>query len=322
MVAIRHGAGGPTFRFSLMLFRITRSVSTFAKAAAPTLALAYAGMLVLTESAKAIDNPDDPWSLQLLGRFEDSAAFDSEELQVLRSGWRLGGGLKVIPGVPLRFSLDFEYSHYSLGASSLPPGKILDDAYSLRYSMILGAPLSERLLIAAIPRIQAAGDFDANWSDSITWSVPAGFYYKLTDNISILAGVIVRSHLEDEIRVIPVGGLDWKFSDSLRLISRGPEAALEWNPWTDATVALDFAYEPRDYRLADNSVVPGGVLEDDTLALSLGWQQKWASGLLTKINAGLLFGRELEVLDHNGRLVLNETPDPTPFVSIMLEWRF
>ena len=77
-------------------------------------------------------------------------------------------------------------------------------------------------------------------------------------------------------------------------------------------------YRPRDYRLAEDSSVPGGALSDDSFPVSLGAEWRPRPAFQVDFQVGALLGRSVEVRDDAGSTVFEEDADPSAFVGFGL----
>jgi hypothetical protein len=83
-------------------------------------------------------------------------------------------------------------------------------------------------------------------------------------------GLSVSSRLEDDAKIVPIIGLEWRITDAWRLDLVGLRGRLTYTLAPGWTVFGEASYENREWRLADDSRAPEGVLRHSAVPLSAG----------------------------------------------------
>jgi len=168
------------------------------------------------------------------------------------------------------------------------------------------------------PVIAFSGDQEAEFGDSVLFGGFVTIGRQITDALSLSVGVYAAQQFEEDAVVFPIAGIQWQIDEQTRLSSRGPGLRLTRRLGERWQAVLEGTYRPRDYRLAEDSSVPGGALSDDSIPVLLGaeWQPRPAFQLSFQV--GALLGRSVELRDDSGATVFEEDADPSAFLGLGL----
>jgi hypothetical protein len=176
----------------------------------------------------------------------------------------------------------------------------------------------------------AAGETDADASDTLSIGGSVGAMWRANDDFSIGGGVLVSSQIEDDALVIPLLLIDWRINDALKLTNiAGPEAyptgagiELVCTAVPQWEFGIGGRYESRRFRLDDRGPAPEGVGEDSSFATWLRVGVRPLNGLRIDVLGGLMVWEEYELDDRNGNDLASSDLDPSPFVGVFLGYRF
>ncbi len=168
------------------------------------------------------------------------------------------------------------------------------------------------------PVIAFSGDQEAEFGDSVLFGGFATIGRQITDELSLSVGVYAAEQFEDDAVVFPIAGIQWQIDEDTRLASRGPGLRLLRAMGEGWQTYLQGFYRPRDYRLAEDSSVPGGALSDDSFPVSLGAEWRPRPAIQVDFQMGALLGHSVEVRDDAGSTVFEEDADPSAFVGFGL----
>lgn len=219
-----------------------------------------------------------------------------------------------------------EASFYDFeGATTLLPGTgdPWDTLYSVSVAPTLRVGVDANWSWFVGMDARFAGEADADIGDSLTFGAMAGARYAFSENFALTFGAFGSTRLEDDPLVLPLIGVEWKISDTLRLTTRGTGLSLT----ATLTETLEFsilgAWSSRDYRLEDDRLVnPEGVVRDTRIPV--GVELAWSPTRAVRIalEAGIVAWQEYETFDLNGNDIADDNTDPTAYVGLAAVVRF
>jgi hypothetical protein len=174
--------------------------------------------------------------------------------------------------------------------------------------------------------LKSASADGADFSESLTYGGLVGATYAFSENLSIGAGVIVRTELEDDVMVLPLITIDWKISDTLSF-STVPSPGrrflgLTYEPSDSWAFTAGAAFEFIDFRLDDESPAPEGVGRYQRIPVGGGVTYNIDRQIALSLYGGLLVGQELTLDDSQGDRIEREDIDPTGFIGGGITFRF
>lgn len=139
---------------------------------------------------------------------------------------------------------------------------------------IVGHDTSDRFRILGGAMIRTWGETGADFGDTLTGGLLAGFDYHPSENLSIGAIVGLLNKLEGGIGILPVPTLKWKFADDWRLnvgmvqlVDPGIGAQLDHQLTPELSLGGGFTFQSRQFRLSGANRVgaadPGRARSDD-----------------------------------------------------------
>ena len=212
-----------------------------------------------------------------------------------------------------------EHSHYRVSNfGKLLPGadEPLRDAFQVKLSPTFTYLYDERWAFVAGVNFGAAGDPDAEVSRSLTVGGLLGARRQFSQNFALTFGVAASTRLEDVVRVLPVIGVEWQIAHRWRLDTQGPSGRLSYQIRDPLQVFLRLAYETREFRFADDASIPGGVLRDQSIPVSLGIGWQASPSAKVTLQVGTLFSGSVRLRDDHRQTVIDEDVAGAPFVSL------
>ncbi len=149
----------------------------------------------------------------------------------------------------------------------------------------------------------------ASVGDAFIGTGTIGASYAFNDTLTIGLGVYARSRLEDNAQVFPIPYINWAINDQWSLASTQTGARLSYVLDEDWTLFFDGSWESREYRLDDNGPIPGGVMRDDRIPLTLGAIWKAGDHVSLEASAGLNAATQYEFLDAAGNTIADVDGD-------------
>ena len=180
--------------------------------------------------------------------------------------------------------------------------------------------------------LRFAGERDADVGDSMTVGGFGAISYAFSRTLSLGAGAILSSQIEDSLLVIPALVIYWQATDTI-IVSNvlGPEvyptgAGIEvaWRPDRVREVAIGTRYESRRFRLNDGgpAIRRNGVGEDTGYPLWARATWRFESGLRLDLVGGVSLFNTYRLDDANGNEIAKTDLDPAPFIGIFGSWTF
>lgn len=270
-----------------------------------------------------------PWSFTIIPRAQHTFSSDLKnggaDASVSRLGVDLDLAYQATERLGLTLNLAPEVSWYDFGAgNALVPGT--DDPFNdlYRLDIIPGArySLNERWTLVGGARFELAGESEADAGQSATFGGYFGGRYAASERFAATFGVLVTSRLEDSAFVLPLIGMEWRITDSLTLAARGAGLRIENRINDDWSVWLGGSYESREFRLAEDSPLPEGVVRDRRVPITIGAKWRAADRITVGLEGGAVIWQQFEIDDRNGDDVNKVRTKPAPFVGVSVTIRF
>lgn len=257
--------------------------------------------------------------------FESSMRRSDAEVSISRAGVDLDFAWQIQEKVRLTLGIEGEASWYNFSDfGAILPNAVdpIDDAYLVRFAPGARFGIDERWSVLVGGIIEFAGDRDVSLGDAATYGGFGGVGYRVSDDLLITAGLIVKSRLEDDVLVVPLLGVRWQINERLSLENETLGLRFSAKVNDELTASIFARYEIRDYRLSDQSSIPDGVLEDSRVPI--GATLKWSPSRSFAIafSAGAIVWQRYEFKDSNGDDVANDRTRPAAFVGLSAEISF
>jgi hypothetical protein len=238
-------------------------------------------------------------------------------------------------GIPL----GYEFSGYDFeGATRFGFAADNDVPWRGIHTLSTGARLTwkvnEQWRVFGGPLVRLSGEADADAGESLSAGGMIGASCRISDTLILGGGVGVLSQIEDDLAYFPIIIVDWKITDTLRLVNAGSAAGttissratgveLVWDINPKAELALGVAYDSRRFRLADdNPVAPDGVGEETNIPMWIRASYQVNDTLGVDAWGGLAFGGEVTLEDRGGNRIARDDAAATPIVGVALRLRF
>jgi hypothetical protein len=264
------------------------------------------------------------------GAFSAGATFvapseldDAGEISVERGSAGAGVEFVATNGLMFGFVVDRERSHYDFPGDS-PAGMAgLGNVAATRFGANLRTKLNDQWsLFGNVDTAFSVAD-EAGWSDGQTAGGLLSFSRRVNDAFSFSIGLIAHSQLEENVRIIPIPGIDWKITRRLSLRT-AQGITLSWQvddrrTWiTDATAG----FESRAFRLDESGALPGGVFKDRRVPLTISLRYGPNPGIGVRLFAGAAFAQQFELIDSDGHTADTVDADPSLTAGISGSIRF
>ncbi len=239
------------------------------------------------------------------------------------SFWRAEAGVGVTLDVAenLRLSLDFggEHSVYDFGGASTLVGgdaEPWEDLESASVGLRLEGSIDAHWGWVVGGTFRMAWEPGADVGNALLGSGYGGVRYRFDENFALTVGAGVASRLEDDARVFPLLGLEWKLNEVVRVETRGLGLAVIAQVHDNWELVAKGGYESREWRLSEvRALLADGVARDERVMVGGEVVWKPAEGVRVSIEGGLAVWQELEALTQNGVTVGEQEGDPGAFLG-------
>lgn len=233
-------------------------------------------------------------------------------------------------------SLSSEAAYYSFGTggtlAAAAGGRPWHNVGSMVLSPGATFQLDQRWRLVTRVLLQEAGEDDASLSDSLTYGGVVAATYSFSHELTLGAGVLAVSQLEDNALVVPQIIIDWRPTKEFRVSNfAGPEAfpggaGLEamWEISDAFEAAFGGRYTYRRFRLDDtgSAARAGGVGYDTGLPMWLRVTARSKSGWRADLVGGLQLMGETRLYNSSGNELAAVDVQPAPFVGVFFSYRF
>jgi len=229
----------------------------------------------------------------------------------------------------LGVTLNTEFSNYSFnGATGFGPGTgdPWDEVLEMGAAAVYSTQIDARWSYFAGGGISSVAQVGAEFDDSLSVGAVGGAAYAFSDTLSIGAGAIVRTRLEDSVFVLPFINLQWDLSEKWRIETRtGSDytgGGIVYSLREDLSFALAGGIKSREFRLDAENVAAEGVGRDSRAPIFL--EVKWRLSPQVSIagTAGVQLFQEYTLFDQDGNELVQVDADPTEFFSATVTFSF
>lgn len=213
-----------------------------------------------------------------------------------------------------------------------------DDVHRMVLGGMIGHDLNDRWRLIGGGVFRSHGEGGADYGDSITGGLLAGFDYHPNEDFSIGLIIGAFSALEDSAGILPVPTLKWQFAEDWRwnvgmvavAADPGVGTELSWKVSDQLSFGTGFAFQNRQFRLKDKTRVGpganggfplsegdgGGVASES--ALPIFGLIRWAPTPKTSIalQGGVAVAGNLRLEDNDGDRIRDDDYDAAPFLSL------
>lgn len=267
------------------------------------------------------------FSVGMRGELDFNADFDkgTGDLTVTRFGLGIGSSIPADARGQLQLGIDYEFSHYSFGSTTVLAGTSTpwEDIHREEFTATYSRQQSQQLAWFIGGSIGASGEDGASFSDSLFESGFGGVRYAFSESFVVGLGVAVRTQIEDSLLFVPLPMVNWKIADQWTLSSGSrPGLKLSYTPWENWTFALSGEYQFRDFRLDEHGPIPNGVGRETRFPVEL--SVGYAAGKQITLEAGLgySFAQNLEVLNSSGNKIADQDLKGSLMFRFELGYRF
>jgi hypothetical protein len=209
-----------------------------------------------------------------------------------------------------------------------------DSVHRLVLAGMFGYQVDDRWRLVGGGLFRSWGENGADYGDSISGGLLAGFDYRSSDTLTFGLLVGAFSRLEDGVGLLPVPTVDWKFADAWKLhvglvqvMDPGVGADLTWQLEDNLSLGAGFAFQSREFRLRDKTRAGGrpgrptrfddnGIGQETEIPVfaSLRWRPTPKSQI--DLQGGVAINGNIRVEDSDGDRIADDDYDPAGFLAL------
>lgn len=275
------------------------------------------------------------WALSGAGSYTFGADLEDDrgDVAITRGGAELTLAVPVSETTRVNVGLTNEWSWYDFGRGDAPIAVVggeegtevyvpFSQVTSLRLSPGFLTILNRQWAIIGGVTIDASGETDADVGESLIVSGFAGARYAVNEKLALTFGLSAATQLEDDVRVLPLLGVQWEFAEGWSFLIAGPGARVIWMPTEKLDLSVSVSYEGRSFRLSDDASIRDGVVRDRRVVAGVQAQYAVLEWLTVRGEVGVVGWSELEFDDRDGDGLGTYTVDPTGYVGASLTARW
>jgi len=228
----------------------------------------------------------------------------------------------------VRFEAELEVDLYEIRNSQrvvAGPGRLLDVGIRTHLAPGIDWRLSRDWKVGGDVAFETTSVPGATLSDSYTIGESAYVWHRFNPSIALRFGLEVLANLDDSPTIIPFVAPDdvdatspglWRFE------GRGTGGRLGYAFTPKLTAGIAGAYDRRDWRLAADDRVPGGIARDIRITVGLFADVSPREGMRFGLDVGMNAWHEFEVADRKGDSITRLDASPSAYVALSLAWNF
>lgn len=169
--------------------------------------------------------------------------------------------------------LGVEHSDYDFGNTTIVPdtGDPVDRVITLNASGSLLTPFADRKMAWLVGGgVRSSAELHASFEDALTWRALTGVMYNPDPRISLGAGVLVATQLEDDPLIIPFPIIRYRIDDRWTIATEGPKLQVTYDHDGSISFGSYLGWENRSFRLESNTGLSSeGVINENRLPLGI-----------------------------------------------------
>jgi len=267
------------------------------------------------------------WAIRINGNAEHMFNTDIDgggKFNITRLGVSQDATFTATDELEVIFDGSYNYYHFdfsgSQGFAGLRPWRnvsISNNSMRVKYAV------TKNWGVFVMPMISYGAESGAPFWDSFNIGGMAGASYTTGPNLTVGVGGFVGSRLEESVIGYPIGFIDWKITESLKLTGLasgarndfGPKAELSYDLGRGFKIGSSVGYELRRFRLDKKGNFEKGIGELRTLPLTAKISYTVNKHLSLNTYGGWLFDGSLELEDSSGDRIQKEDFDSAPFLG-------
>jgi hypothetical protein len=215
-----------------------------------------------------------------------------------------------------------------------------DDVHRIVLAGMVGHDLNENWRLLGGAMIRSWGEGGAQFGDTLSGGLLAGFDYHTGPDFSIGLIVGALSKLGGGVGLIPVPTLRWNMTPDwhlnvgmVQLVDPGVGAMISHDFTKELSLGAGFTYQSRQYRLADKTrVTPTGARPNRTDDGGIGQETEFPVFAVLRyqptpkiqldVHGGVALGGNVRVEDEDGGRIRDDDYDPAGLLGLKAQFLF
>jgi hypothetical protein len=262
--------------------------------------------------------------------FRSEGSFDDSDngYSVVATQAELRALYVVSPGLTFSGSISAEFRDYEFATNNpILPGdpnssEPFDTVQTYEIGLTTIIRQSRELTYIVGGSLSSSYEPGADFDESIGGQLLGGVTYALSEDLTLGFGANIIFDLDDRPNAIPLPFVEWRFAEGWELASgaRGVEVTYERSE--DLTLGIGARFLGREFRLDNEGTLPGGIAEDNAVAIAGFFEWDITRSLTLELAAGAEVFRRLELRDANDVRVFEDDTDTAFLAAARLTFRF
>jgi hypothetical protein len=205
-----------------------------------------------------------------------------------------------------------------------------DDVHRGVLSAVVGHQIKDRWRVLGGGLIRSWAEGGADFGDSITGGLIAGFDYQSSDTLTVGLLVGAFSRLEDSVSLLPVPVVKWQFAEGWRwdvgmvsVMDPGVGSSLSWKATETIELAAGFTFQNREFRLQDKQRASfngrndeSGIGRESAIPVFASVRWRPVPKMFFDLQGGVALNGNVRVEDKDGDRIKDDDYDPAGLLSI------
>jgi len=170
--------------------------------------------------------------------------------------------------------------------------------------------------------VNATYEPGADIGDSVGGSVLAGYSRAFSEDLTLGVGVNIVFDLDGRPNILPLPFVDWRFAERWRLASDSRGLTLSFEHSDTLSYGVGARFLGREFRLDDDGPIPGGLAQDDAVAVAAVVEWELAEGLALDLAVGAQVFNEFELRNADDAVIFRENGDPALAAAARITFTF
>lgn len=315
---------------------------------ARTLSMLLLACLPIHSAAAADDGNEqanDSWvELGFINQFEADFSDDDGKFDVRGGSARGQFMIRLDDSIRVRVRAGYHGVEYNFDDPPTIAGtefKPFNTIHVGRLNPMIDVRVAEDWLVFAGPLLEASLENSADLANSLKWGGLIGAEYRVSPELTVGAGLVGVSEIEDDFYLQPLLLLDWQPTAKLNVhaeswTTRGGRLEVAYRVLDQLEIATSLSYRRERFRLKQRITSAGppavprtgnrGVAEDRSVipAVRISYLPDQAfvrdtlGNIRIDLEAGVAVAGDIRIEDRNGSLIQTMNYDPAPILELRI----
>lgn len=228
----------------------------------------------------------------------------------------------------IRFEAELEVDLYEIRQSErifAGPGRLLDTGIRTHLEPGVDWRLSSDWKLGVDVAVETTSVPGASLGDAYTFSPSAYVWHRFSPSVALRFGLSVFAYLDDSPLIVPFiapDDVDATSPTKWRFEGRGTGGRFGYAFTPSLTLGVAAAYDRRDWRLAPDDRVPGGIARDIRASFGVFAEVATRDRFMLGLEVGFTAYQKFEIADRDGNALTRVEAEPSAYLAFSLGWRF